>query len=69
MYVAPINATTRSHLDFSGTKGSQFGCNDFEFAPELAHFTISLREIVGPSLQPTLDDDLPMRAISLHASS
>jgi hypothetical protein len=53
----------------SGTKGSHLGRNAFEFAPELAHFLIFLREIYGPIPRFTLGDDFPMRVISLHASS
>jgi len=52
----------------SGTKGSHLGRNAFEFAPELAHFLVFLREIFGPGARFTLGDNLPMRVISLHAS-
>ena len=58
-----------SHFDLSGTNGSELGCGSFQLAPELAHFAISEREVLGHGPQPTLDDNLPMRAISLHASS
>jgi hypothetical protein len=68
MYAAPIKAATGSHLDFSGTTGSDLGRYDLELAPELAHFAISLREVIGLDPQPRLDDDFPMRAISLHAA-
>jgi hypothetical protein len=51
----------------SGTEGRHLGGNGFELAPELAHFLISLREIAGPSPRFTLGDNLPARAISLHA--
>jgi hypothetical protein len=68
MRVADIDVA-HSHLDLSGTNGSDLSCHGFELAPELAHFAISEREIFGPSPQPTLDDNLPMGATSLHASS
>jgi hypothetical protein len=64
-----MRMTARSPLDLSGTKGRYFGSNGFEFAPELAHFPIFLREISGRGPQFTLDDNFPMRAILLHASS
>jgi hypothetical protein len=68
MQVAPMQAMARSHLDWSGTKRSHLGGNAFDFTPEFAHFPISSREILGPGPRFALGDNLPVRAISLHAS-
>jgi len=68
MQVAPMKAMARSHLNWSGTKRRHLGGNAFDFAPEFAHFPILSREIFGPGPRFALCDNLPVQAISLHAS-
>jgi hypothetical protein len=60
-HVAPMQAAARSALDLPWTKGRHLGGNSLEFAAELAHLAIFLREV--SSRQFRLGDNLPMWAI------
>jgi hypothetical protein len=64
---AEINGALHISM-LAGAEGRDLGCNGFELAPEFAHIPVFLREIRGRSTRFALCDDLPMQAISLHAT-